>query len=155
MSTDQESVETERIAGQLRLLHDGPSWLGPSLKELVRDIDENRARQRPVHGAHTIWELVLHITAWLRIARERLSATQIRDAQAAENWPPMGSSWRDALSLLDAETDALEQAILNFPDKRLQEQAPAGEAQTFYVLLHGVIQHSAYHAGQIALLKKA
>ncbi len=154
MSMPQKINETERIADQLHRVYEGPSWLGPSLKKLVSDVDEERARQRPLAGAHTIWELVLHITAWLRISRERLSATQARDAEPAEDWPPMNGSWHGALSSLEDQTYALEQAILQFPDKRLHERAPANEEQTFYVLLHGAIQHTAYHAGQIAVLKK-
>ncbi|MDQ2773911.1 MAG: DinB family protein [Acidobacteriota bacterium] len=154
MPMKQAGTETERIARQLRLFYEGPSWLGPPLKELLSDIGEEHARRRGLTDAHTIWDLVLHIAGWLRIARERLSATHTRDMDAAEDWPPMADSWNDALSSLETETDALEQAILKFPEERLQESAPATEAQTFYVLLHGVIQHSAYHAGQIALLKK-
>ena len=155
MPVEQKSIEIDRIGDQLRRLYEGPSWLGPSLKELLSDVDEERARQRTIPDAHTIWELVLHITAWLRISRERLSATHNRDVDAAEDWPRMSGFWRDALSSLERETHALEQAIFAFPEERLQERAPAREAQSFYVLLHGVIQHSAYHAGQIALLKKA
>ena len=146
--------ETDRIADQLRLFYFGPSWLGPSLKEILIDVDEERARSRPLPTTHTIWELVLHIAAWLRISRERLSATSIRDPDEQENWPDMTGSWQDAIKSLEAETCNLEQAIRGFPEERLEEKAPASEAQTFYVLLHGVIQHSAYHAGQVALLKK-
>ena len=97
---------------------------------------------------------MLHIGAWLRIARERLSATQTRDHSAEENWPNVTGSWPDALASLDREYHDLQRAILSFPDERLQDSAPASEPQTFYILLHGVIQHIAYHAGQIALLKK-
>lgn len=125
------------------------------MKELLSGVDEDRARSRPVAGAHTIWELVLHMAAWLRIARERMFSVSNRDAGEAENWPPTSGSWEDAKGLLFSETIALEQAIVEFPEGRLEERAPANQPQTFYVLLHGVIQHSAYHAGQIALLKKA
>ena len=112
--------------------------------------------RRPRNGAHTIWELVLHMTAWLRIARERLTATQIRDESDAENWPPMGNAlWRDVVIAHEIEMRNLGAAVLQFPSGKLHQPAPASEAQTFYQLLHGVIQHSAYHAGQIALLKKA
>lgn len=155
MSIQESTSETERIATELRYFYDGPSWLGPSLKELITDVGEDRARERPVQGAHTIWELVLHITAWLRIARERLSATRVRDVESAENWPDMGGSWQQATASLELEVDQLEQAIRRFPSERLQERALAPEPQTFYVLLHGIIEHSAYHTGQIALLKKA
>lgn len=155
MALPEKVTETRRIAGQLRLLYEGPSWLGPALKTLIIDIDESTAHARPIPGAHTVWELVLHITAWLRVARERLSATFARDPDEAENWPTMDNSWQSAISSLEDEIDALERAILEFPEDRLAESAPASEPQTFYVLFHGVIQHTAYHAGQIALLKKA
>jgi uncharacterized damage-inducible protein DinB len=155
MAVQEKIRETHRIAGQLRLLYEGPSWLGPTLKDLIVDVDEKRARARPLSHAHTIWELVLHITAWLRVSRDRLSATITRDPDEAENWPPMNGAWQDAISSLEVELYALEKAILEFPEARLAEAAPANEPQTFYLLLHGVIQHSAYHGGQIALLKKA
>jgi hypothetical protein len=67
----------------------------------------------------------------------------------------MEGRWEGARSALAVETTDLEQAILEFSEERLDEQAPASQPQTFYVLLHGVIQHLAYHGGQIALLKKA
>ncbi len=154
MPPPQNTTESTRIADQLRRFYAGPSWLGPSLKELVSDIDEPAARHRALPHAHTIWEIVLHITAWLKIARERLSATEDHDPSPAEDWPPIASSWAEALSFLESEVHTLERAILAFPEERLQDRAPAREPQLFYHLLHGVIQHSAYHAGQIALLKK-
>ena len=95
------------------------------------------------------------MAAWLKIARERLSATSDRDASDEENWPATEGSWEEAKAALANEVTALEQAILDFPDERLEERAPASQVQTFYILLHGVIQHTAYHGGQIALLKKA
>jgi hypothetical protein len=64
------------------------------------------------------------------------------------------ASWADTISRFEEEARSLEQAILAFPGHRLNEQAPAAEPQTFYVLLHGAVQHNLYHAGQIALLKK-
>jgi len=146
--------ERDQIVDQLRRVYEGPAWLGPSLKALLADVNETRARERTVAGAHTIWELVLHLAAWLRIARERLTATKTRDANDAENWPEMKGTWQEALTSLEQEERALEHAVRAFPEDRLQDTAPASEPQTYYVLLHGSIQHAAYHAGQIALLKK-
>jgi uncharacterized damage-inducible protein DinB len=154
MAAERSSTEVERIAEQLRRFYEGPSWLGPSLKEITRGIDEAAARRRVLPDAHTIWELVLHISAWFRIARERLSATRDLDPTPEEDWPLVTGTWEEAIASLAEEVDALEQAISAFQGERLQERAPAAEPQSFYDLLHGVIQHSAYHAGQIALLKK-
>lgn len=135
-------------------MYNGPAWQGPALKEVLAGVNEERAKVRTLASAHTIWELTLHIAAWMRIPRERLSATSVREHTAEENWPAVSGSWGNALALLDREEHELEQAILAFPETRLNEPAPAPEPQTFYVLLHGVIQHIAYHAGQIAILKK-
>lgn len=154
MPLQVERIEMERIADQLRRMYEGPAWHGPAVKELLDGISEGQAAARPIPGAHSIWQLVLHITAWMRIARERLSATQTRDHTAEENWPAVAGSWSDALAALDREYRNLDSAICSFADSRLNDRVPASEPQTFYILLHGAIQHIAYHAGQIALLRK-
>jgi uncharacterized damage-inducible protein DinB len=123
------------------------------LKAVLEGVAGQQARERPIPGAHTIHELVLHLASWMRIARERLTATADRDATPEENWPAPGA-WNDALLTLEKEQRALHDAVLQFPDIRLDERAPAHEPQTFYVLLHGIVQHNLYHAGQIALLRK-
>jgi uncharacterized damage-inducible protein DinB len=150
----EQLSETARIADQLRRAYEGKAWLGPALTEILSGVTQEQAARRPISNAHTIWELVLHIAAWMRIGRERLTATKTRDHTEEENWPPMAGSWQDALAMLEREERQLEQAILIFPEERLNEPAPATEPQTFYELLHGVVQHAAYHGGQIVLLKK-
>ncbi|MGI8959505.1 MAG: DinB family protein [Bryobacteraceae bacterium] len=156
MSTASQkwASETARIADQLKRVYEGPAWLGPALTDILSDVSEEQAARRPIRDGHTIWELVLHIAAWMCIGRERLTATKIRDHTEDENWPPMAGSWQDALAMLEREERQLEKAILLFPEGRLNEPAPATEPQTFYELLHGVVQHTAYHGGQIMLLKK-
>jgi len=46
--------------------------------------------------------------------------------------------------------------VSEFSGARLAEQVPGnqGAHYTYYYMLHGVVQHELYHAGQIALLKK-
>ena len=150
-----DETEPARIAEQLRRMYHGPAWHGPALKELLDGVAEGQAASRPLPNAHSIWELVLHITAWVRIGCERLSAAETRDASEAENWPEVTGSWQDALAALDLENREFERAIRAFPEDRLNDPAPGTEPQTYYILLHGVVQHIAYHAGQIGLLKTA
>ena len=136
-------------------MYAGPAWHGPALKQLLDGVTEEQASSRPLPNAHTIWELVLHITTWIRVARERLRATQVVDPTADEDWAAPKDTWSDALAALEAECHDLEGVIRRFPEERLDAPAPGTEPQTFYILLHGAIQHIAYHAGQIAVLKKA
>ncbi|MFL6353527.1 MAG: DinB family protein [Bryobacteraceae bacterium] len=153
-SSKGQASEAARIADQLKRVYKGPAWLGPALGDILSDVTAEQASRRAIGNAHTIWELVLHIAAWMRIGRERLAATTTRDHTDDENWPRVVGSWQDALATLEREERQLEQAILQFPDERLDEPAPATEPQTFYELLHGIVQHTAYHGGQIAVLKK-
>jgi uncharacterized damage-inducible protein DinB len=154
LTVQSTEVETARIADQLRRMYQGSAWHGPSLKELLKDVTEEKAARRPMPLAHSIWEIALHVAAWMRIGRDRLFATENRDPAPEENWPAVAGSWPEALTTLDREFDELERAILAFPDDRLNDPAPGTEPQTYYILMHGVIQHIGYHAGQIALLNK-
>jgi uncharacterized damage-inducible protein DinB len=151
MATD---TETARIADQLHRSYAGKAWHGPSLSELLADVSTEQASRRPDNGGHSIWELVLHVAAWMRIARERLGSKSVRQIADEENWPRVMGTWADAIAELDREVRALEEAIRAFPDEKLNRRAPAVEAQSYYGMMHGVVQHNLYHAGQIAILKK-
>jgi uncharacterized damage-inducible protein DinB len=65
-------------------------------------------------------------------------------------------AWQKTLGELRRVHQALIDAVTAMPDKKLWEQVPGKEGAhyTFYYMLHGVVQHELYHAGQIALLKK-
>jgi hypothetical protein len=63
-------------------------------------------------------------------------------------------AWTGATERLFQIGERLAEAIEDFGDERLQDVVP-GRQYDYYYLFHGIIQHSLYHGGQIALLKKA
>ncbi len=149
--------EAERIADQFRRAHEGEAWHGPSLRELLQDVTAEQAEARAVAGAHSIRELVLHIAAWEAVARRRLAGEGAQIYNTPEDWPAGESSeeaWRAALKSLEEENAKLREAILQLDDAKLDEPIYEGMS-SIYVTLQGVVQHSLYHAGQIAVLKKA
>jgi hypothetical protein len=64
------------------------------------------------------------------------------------------AAWRAATSRLFQSAKRLAKGIEGFSDDRLSDTVP-GRDYDFYYLFHGIVQHSLYHAGQIAMLKKA
>ena len=64
--------EVKRINDQLRRAFDGEAWHGPSVLELLKDVSAVQAAAHPIEGAHSIWELALHIAAWENVARKRI-----------------------------------------------------------------------------------
>jgi hypothetical protein len=150
--------ECARIADQLRRAANGDAWHGPPLSELLAGVDAEQARAHGVSGAHSIWELVLHIELYVRIALEATWGTPMPRLYGTENdWPAAGSGeaeWLAATERLFHSCEELARAVKRFGDARLGEQVP-GRDYDFYLLFHGIVQHSLYHGGQIALLKKA
>ena len=146
-----------QIADQLHRAYHGNAWHGPALRELLAGLPSRTAARRPIAGAHTIWEIVLHISRWEDVVRRRLAGERIVSLPPEEDWPLPGdttpAAWRKTLLGLRRSNSALVKAIRRFPARRLNETVP-GKKHTFEHMLHGVTQHDLYHAGQIALLKK-
>jgi len=149
--------ETARIADQLSRAYSGKAWHGPSLRGLLRGVTAEQAVKRPIPNAHTIWELVLHVTAWDRVVCERIQGGKRVGLAPAKNFPVVtdtsAAAWKKALQELEKQHHALETAIRKFPDAKLDHKLGGGD-YSFYITMHGAVQHDLYHAGQIALLKK-
>lgn len=152
-------TETERILDQLKRAYGGEAWHGPSVKEVLAGVTAEQAHARPLENAHSIRELVQHIAVWEDVGRRRLAGDRAAIALSTpEDWPPADddseAAWEQAKASLDRVHQALVEAIARVPHSRLDEPIIEG-LSTVYVTLHGVIQHDLYHAGQIAILKKA
>jgi uncharacterized damage-inducible protein DinB len=149
--------EAENIVDQLERAFEGDAWHGSSMSEILGDIPCEVAAARPASGAHSIWEIVIHTTVWQRTVRERLQGKPIAELPDHEDWPPVTDTscdaWEEALRDLRTEYELLRDEALRWSGRDLGETCE-GQRYTVYEMLHGVIQHNLYHAGQIAVLKK-
>jgi uncharacterized damage-inducible protein DinB len=150
-------TEMHGINIQLKNAHQGGAWHGPALNELLAGITAAQAAQHPLADTHSIWELVNHIAAWEAIVARRLSGEEVSNVPNDINFPPVTdpseSAWQASLQHLAAVNQTLRDTLQQAGDERLQEPVP-GKQHTLYFEAHGALQHSLYHAGQIALLKK-
>jgi len=149
--------EPALIADQLRRAFEGDAWHGPSLLELLQHLDAATAAARPLADVHSIWELVLHVSAWDGAAQRRLGGETVQLTGTA-NFPVISkatqAAWHQAVANAKHTHDVLVNTVAALPESRLRERVP-GKKYDFYFMLHGVAQHALYHAGQIAILKKA
>ena len=150
--------EKKRLNDQLKRAFEGTAWHGPSVSEVLAGVNAQQAAAHPLAGAHSIWELALHIQTWERVGRRRIQEFVPIDVSDEEDWPAVNdtseSAWARTLEELRGNHQALRAAIREMDEARLEEIVP-GTTYSVYFLLQGVIQHDLYHAGQIALLKKA
>jgi uncharacterized damage-inducible protein DinB len=153
--------EVERIRDQFKRAFEGEAWHGPSVLSLLEGVTAQQAAAHPIAGAHSIWELTLHIAAWESACLRRLQGDRAQLSDD-EDWPKMKDTSEDAWVLacdhLRAGHQALLDAIATLDESRLDRPIiddPTTSFSTVYVTLHGGVQHDLYHAGQIAILKKA
>lgn len=152
-----ETSEISRIADQLKRAFEGEAWHGPALLEILRDVDASKAARRPVTDAHTIWELTLHVGGWDSVVVRRLRG-QACTLDGTDNFPDIvdtsESAWKKAIETLKCNHEELMSEVSAMTDSRLTERVP-GKDYDIYFMLHGAVQHALYHAGQMAILKKA
>lgn len=151
-------AELSRLETQLARALAGEAWHGPSVLETLADVTAAQAAAQPIPGAHSIWELVLHLGGTYDLVLRRLGGDG-RQMTEAEDWPtvpaPTEENWREAVATLQQLNEKLRQAVQAFPAERLDEPLVPEAPYTAYTQFIGVTQHNLYHAGQIALLKKA
>jgi uncharacterized damage-inducible protein DinB len=121
------------------------------------------AAARPAANAHSIWEIVLHMTGWQReVARRLRGATPGLPDEGDWPVPPVASqeAWDQAQADLRESLEQLAEAAASLSDQDLEARIgtssrPLGTGVTKAETVIGMIQHNAYHSGQIALLIKA
>jgi uncharacterized damage-inducible protein DinB len=151
------SSEIARITDQLTRAFEGNAWHGPALFEILEGVDASAASRRPIPAAHTIWELTLHVAGWDGVVLRRLRGKEAT-LEGEDNFPVVANAskaaWQEALQVLRHNHEELLNELSTMPDSRLSERVP-GKDYDIYFMLHGAVQHALYHAGQIAVLKKA
>lgn len=160
-----ESRDLVRMAAELDHGMRGNPWHGKALMELLAGLTAEQAWAHPLPGTHSIWEQVLHITAWTHETTHRLRGG-LPGEPGEGDWPsqphePTEPQWEAAKTRLLAAHEALLATLTRmdpaeFEEKPIQGKVPGyGTGVKHRVLVHGLAQHHAYHGGQIALLRRA
>ena len=145
---------TERLLDQLNRAFGGEAWHGPALRHLLDGVTDDQAKSHPIRGAHSILELVVHIGTWNDVVARRVSGTVV-ESDTVDDWADTSNiSWNDAVEKLERAQSRLSDAVARIGTDDL-EQPVAGAERSKFSEIAGALQHTVYHSGQIALLKKA
>ncbi len=148
--------EARSLAEELKVLARGDAWHGPSLEEVLAEVSSETAAARPLPRAHTIWELVLHVTGWTDVFRRRLEGTAVEEPEQGDYPPvppPTAAAWEEAKRSLFAAHDALVARVERLSPSDLDAPVP-GRPFSERFLVREAIRHTVYHSGQIGLLRK-
>ncbi len=147
---------TQQIAKQFRDVYFGGNWTAVNLKDTLSGITWQQATEK-VYGLNSIAALVFHINYYVSPVVKVLQGGQL-DASDKFSFdlPAINSDedWQQLLGKLFAEAEQLAIQIEELDEARLFLDFSDRKYGTYYRNLHGIIEHTHYHLGQIVLLRK-
>jgi uncharacterized damage-inducible protein DinB len=141
-----------------RSAYEGHPWFGRNIVEILGEIDEQTAFQKP-NNQHSIVELLYHMIVWREFTISRIEADKARAAGYFEenDWSVLDhedkSLWRKGLQKLDDTQKHLLEILKNLKEDQLTQKV-ADRKYDVRHLLYGILEHDIYHLGQIAYIKK-
>ena len=154
---------TSILIDELHRAFDGDPWHGPSITQLLAGITAQQAMAVPPAGIHSIAGIVAHMTAWVAEVTRRMTGHAAADPVEGD-WPLPRATDEEGWAAMHIELGnrmaRLTEALAGFPESRWDDlvgdaRDPAlGTGVSHAQTVSGLIQHLAYHGGQIAILKK-
>ena len=149
----------EFVVDQLKRAHLTDAWHGLSLSEILKGITVHQGAAKPLKNCHSIWELVLHIEAWNRLIEARIKKKRLEKMTVKLDWPSVpknktAATWQNSLKKMHRSVASLY-GFIEKSNESILDRSVAGKSYNVEHMMHGVVQHNLYHAGQIALLKRA
>jgi len=150
-------TESERITRLFRGLFDGDPWLDVQILATLQGINAQQAGRRIAEGRNTIWEIVNHLTSWRRNILDRLKGKFIPSPEHNYILPVEDTSeeaWQRAQRELRDSQEEWLRYLEGLSDEDLDRTGSGKDKTPYYYYIHGMLQHDAYHLGQIVLLAK-
>lgn len=148
--------ETARIKKLFGDLYAGDPWLDVTLTGTLAEISAQQAVHKPDPNWNSIWEITNHLISWRENVLARVNGKTLQ-TPANNYFSPVGDTSDSAWKLTLEKLHGSQQAWLEFLDRIRDgdmEKVYAGNSHTYADHIHGIIQHDAYHLGQIVMLAK-
>jgi len=153
-----------KLYHQLNHAFDGEPWHGNSAMAIIDASDPEKVFTHWIPDAHSIAELVVHLTGWTEEALSRLDGKEAGDPGRGD-WPLIvqkdTGAWQHIKEDFRKAHQKLMERIKNFSEDEWEfktidhrDGLDEGLADTYAELINGIVQHLAYHSGQISLLQK-
>ena len=146
------------IAEQIKDAYEGNPWYGRNMKQLLSEIGETIAFEKPA-GQHSILELLWHMIAWKEFIISRLRTDNDKPLHYFEerDWMQLDHSdkklWKEGLKKFHELHTELVDIIWQQKDELLAQKV-SERNYDFRKLLHGIVEHDIYHIGQVAYIVK-
>ena len=147
---------TAQIAKHFRDVHFGGNWTSVNLKETLADVNWQQATTK-IYSLNTIATLVFHINYYVSAVTEVLQGEPLTaHDKYSFDLPPIQDQedWEKLLEKTWSDAENFFNLIEQLPESKLGETFSDEKYGTYYRNIHGIIEHTHYHLGQIVLIKK-
>ena len=126
----------------------------------VQDFPAELRGTRPPGLPHSAWELIEHIRITQRDILDFCRTESYREMRWPEEYwprtaePPTAQAWDESVAAYAADRKALQE-IATDPQLDINAVVPHGTTQTYLRELLLVADHTAYHVGQLILVRRA
>jgi hypothetical protein len=147
---------TEQIANHFREIHFGGNWTSVNLKESLADVNWQQATTQ-VYSFNTIAALVYHTNYYVSAVLKVLQGEPLNSKDKFSfDHPPIQSQedWKKLLNKTWEDAENFATLIEQLPESKLGETFTDENYGNYYRNIHGIIEHTHYHLGQIVLIKK-
>lgn len=147
---------SSHIAKHFREVFFGGNWTSVNLRDTLKDIKWQQAT-RKVHSCNTITALVYHIDYYVSSVLKVLQGGPL-DAHDKYSFdhPTVQSEedWKALVNKTFTDAEQFADLIEKMPDNKFGETFVDEKYGNYYRNLHGIIEHTHYHLGQIVIIKK-
>ncbi len=145
-----------QIAKHFREVHFGGNWTSVNLKETLEGISWQQATTK-VHSFNTIAALIYHINYYVSVVTKVLRREPLdgHDKFSFDH-PPIitAQDWEKLLEKTWTDAETFAGLVEQLPEPILEEDLADKKYGSYYRNLHGIIEHTHYHLGQIVIIKK-
>ncbi|MGV3586303.1 MAG: DinB family protein [Adhaeribacter sp.] len=147
---------TEQIAKHFREVYFGGNWTAVNLKDSLADVDWQQATTK-VYALNTIAALVFHVNYYVSAVLKVLQGEPLNAKDKYSfDLPPIQSQadWEALLNKTWDDAEKFATLVQALPESKLWKTFTDEKYGNYYRNIHGIIEHTHYHLGQIVLLKK-
>lgn len=148
--------EAKRIIQLFEDLYHGDPWIDVTILETLKNISAKQAIKKIAPGRNSIWQMVNHITSWRENVLLRVQGNEIitpSNNYFMEITDTSENAWKKSMKRLENSQHQWITFLKTFDESDFDKIYPNNK-MSYYKHIHGILQHDAYHLGQIVLLSK-
>jgi uncharacterized damage-inducible protein DinB len=148
--------ETQRITKLFEDLYDGDPWIDVTILGVLKNVSAQQAAKKIAPGRNSIWQIVNHIISWRENVLLRVQGNVINTPNNnyfIEIADISETAWQQSLERLQNSQQQWIAFLKHFNELGFDKIYPTNK-MSYFEHIHGIIQHDAYHLGQIVLLTK-